>query len=368
MLSRLQLKDFTVFAEADFRFSPGLNVIIGTNGAGKSHVLKVGYAVLRQLERRLRSIAPPINGPQSVDNEIAEADDNGLRRKLINVFRPAPEKITGLMRGGSNILETEILFEINEDEDSHGTFLIYSHGSSMESSPPFSAINAAQKGLLFPSVFIPAKEVVTLSWMLPASDQLKLPIDETYIDLLRQLRGLPLRQPEPAAAAALETLTNILGGEVEEESGRYYLNSANQSARLEMNMVAEGLRKFGTLQKLLSNGSLTPRTTLFWDEPESNLNPALLRQLAELLANLARAGFRIILATHSLFLLKQFHILSRAKDQSALPIRYFGLNTKPDGPTEVVAVDDFEKLPDIVALEEEIIQSGEFLDVLNQSE
>ena len=44
MLNCLHVQNFTVFADATFEFSPGLNVIVGTNGTGKSHVLKLGYA------------------------------------------------------------------------------------------------------------------------------------------------------------------------------------------------------------------------------------------------------------------------------------------------------------------------------------
>ena len=44
MLNRLHVQNFTVFADATFEFSPGLNVIVGTNGTGKSHVLKLAYA------------------------------------------------------------------------------------------------------------------------------------------------------------------------------------------------------------------------------------------------------------------------------------------------------------------------------------
>ena len=124
-----------------------------------------------------------------------------------------------------------------------------------------------------------------------------------------------------------------------------------------MNMVAEGLRKFGTLQKLLINGSLTPQTTLFWDEPEANLNPQLLRELAKVLAELARQGFQIILATHSMSLLKQFHILAKHPSEQPLPIRYFGLNAQPGQPTTVTRRDDFEYLPDVVALEVELEQA-----------
>ena len=118
-----------------------------------------------------------------------------------------------------------------------------------------------------------------------------------------------------------------------------------------MNLIAEGIRKFGMLYQLLNNGSLIPSVTLFWDEPESNLNPALLRELAKVLAELARQGFQIILATHSMSLLKEFHILSRQKNAEPLPIKYFGLNAESSGATRIVTTNNFEYLPDVVALE-----------------
>ena len=134
---------------------------------------------------------------------------------------------------------------------------------------------------------------------------------------------------------------------------------------MEMNLVAEGFRKFATLYKLLANGTLTPETTLFWDEPEANLNPALLKDMAAVLAELARAGFQIILATHSLFLLKELHILSQ---QAPLPIKYFGLSADNDGPTRVATADNLELLPNIVALDAELDQSDRFQRVLDQED
>ena len=70
-------------------------------------------------------------------------------------------------------------------------------------------------------------------------------------------------------------------------------------------------RKIGVLQRLLSNGSLNPGTSgpLLWDEPESNLNPKLMRDLVQALLELARNGQQIILATHDYVLLKWFDLL-----------------------------------------------------------
>ncbi len=36
MLIRLHLQNFTVFADATFDVSPSLNVLVGTNGTGKT--------------------------------------------------------------------------------------------------------------------------------------------------------------------------------------------------------------------------------------------------------------------------------------------------------------------------------------------
>ena len=38
ILKSLTLRNFTAFAEAEFKFAPHLNVIIGENGAGKTHI------------------------------------------------------------------------------------------------------------------------------------------------------------------------------------------------------------------------------------------------------------------------------------------------------------------------------------------
>ncbi len=47
MLKTLHIRQFTVFQDARFEFSNGLNVIVGDNGTGKTHVLKLGYLFCR---------------------------------------------------------------------------------------------------------------------------------------------------------------------------------------------------------------------------------------------------------------------------------------------------------------------------------
>ena len=40
----LRLQNFTAFQDTTFAFVPGINVLVGENGTGKTHVLKVLYA------------------------------------------------------------------------------------------------------------------------------------------------------------------------------------------------------------------------------------------------------------------------------------------------------------------------------------
>ena len=43
-LTRIKLEQFTAFEKLDVDLSPGINVFIGENGTGKTHLLKVAYA------------------------------------------------------------------------------------------------------------------------------------------------------------------------------------------------------------------------------------------------------------------------------------------------------------------------------------
>ena len=56
------------------------------------------------------------------------------------------------------------------------------------------------------------------------------------------------------------------------------------------------------LTYLIMNGELRNKSSLFWDEPEANLNPRLLRELAGILVELSKV-MQVTVATHSLFLL-----------------------------------------------------------------
>ena len=49
-LTRVELECFTAFSEIGLDLSRGINVLVGPNGTGKTHLLKVCYAGVRCLQ------------------------------------------------------------------------------------------------------------------------------------------------------------------------------------------------------------------------------------------------------------------------------------------------------------------------------
>ena len=94
---------------------------------------------------------------------------------------------------------------------------------------------------------------------------------------------------------------------------------------------------------LLETGAIQPGVSgpLFWDEPESNLNPKLMKLLVQILLELSRNGQQIILATHDYVLLKWFDLLSdKGKDDHVL---YHVLCSGDDG-IDLDSAESFQEL------------------------
>ena len=116
------------------------------------------------------------------------------------------------------------------------------------------------------------------------------------------------------------------------------------------------------LDYLLRHDLIKPGSTLFWDEPEANLNPASLKLLIHLLHMLSGRGVQVILATHSLFLLREVEILQMNPASAVEPApRYFALDLKQD---EVLVTqgDDVADIDPLVALDENLCQSDRYLE------
>ena len=111
-----------------------------------------------------------------------------------------------------------------------------------------------------------------------------------------------------------------LGGKVELHGEEFFLSG--EQGEIEFTLLAEGLRKLGLLWLLIRNGSLRPGAVLFWDEPETNLNPKLYGVVIEVLLELQRLGVQIFLATHDYVILKELDLQATEGDKVAFHSLY----------------------------------------------
>jgi hypothetical protein len=182
--------------------------------------------------------------------------------------------------------------------------------------------------------------------------------DETYYDLSLALVG-ELRAGKRSASvnALLAELEKAMGGSVyvEKGSGRVYLKTEG-GGNIEMPLLAEGQRKIAMLAFLILNGSLARHGTIYWDEPETNLNPRLMVGLAKVLVQLAASGVQLFIATHSLFLMREIALqLERQGADEKVPAKYFSLIRENGGVVKEEG-EDIDDLTTIPALDAAIAQ------------
>lgn len=191
------------------------------------------------------------------------------------------------------------------------------------------------------SVFIPAKEILSNAWNLDAAVKLgNVEFDDTYLDIIAAAKIDISRGVDSAARKKyLDILQKISSGKVTLHDDRFYLKPGTQ-AKLEFNLVAEGLRKIALLWQLIKNGTLEKGAVLFWDEPEANINPKYIPVLAELLIMLESEGVQIFVSTHDYFLSKYIEV-KRSKESD---IQYISLYKDEEEKVQCETAPEFELL------------------------
>jgi hypothetical protein len=211
-------------------------------------------------------------------------------------------------------------------------------------------------------VYLPTRELLTIyPNFVSIYEGRYLEFEETWRDTC-VLLGAPLEKgaKEAQIRQLLRPLEKAMDGTIElDRNGRFYLKERH--GRLEMPLVAEGFRKLGMLARLVANGTLSNKGYLFWDEPDANLNPKLIKQVAESITALAGAGIQVFIATHSLFLLRELDILLSSPRPRKLHSKFFGLHRIGDG-TRIKQGRSVEDIGDIAALDEQLEQSDRFLE------
>lgn len=342
MIKSLDVAAFTVFHKAKFKFGKNLNVIVGENGTGKTHVLKLAYSILAASFEEGRKAQTSAPTKSVLQTRLAE--------KLVNVFRP--ESLGRLAQRQQGVQRCEV--EMLGTKPASNIAFSFTTKSSTEV-----AIGALSKEWVTEApAYLPTRELLTIyPGFVSIYEGHYLEFEETWRDTCLLL-GAPLRRGAKAAGVAelLAPLEDAMGGTIElDKNGRFYFRSSR--GRMEMPLVAEGLRKLGMLARLIATGALLDKGTLFWDEPEANLNPKLIKRVAKSIVDLSASGIQVFIATHSLFLLRELELQSERTIQA----RFFGLHQR-DEEVVVEQGSSIEDIGSIAALDEELEQSQRYLD------
>ena len=284
-IARLKLHQFTSFEDITLDFAAGVNIIIGENATGKSHVLKLLYTVSESLRRHTRG--------EGLDGRQGEPLDAIVAEMLRSVF--LPEELGRLVRRVPRGAKTATV-EVTWDSGASFRLSLTTQGTlTVEVSGAFSTLENA--------VFIPTRELLsiypgfTAAWLRRESA-----FDRTYFDICVLLGLNPLRGPRDEPRRALiEPLERATKAKVYRQNDRFYLKY-DEGSDIEASLAAEGHRKLGMIAYLIVNGSLTTNGFLFWDEPEAGINPSLVRTTAETIVALANAGLQTFLSTHDYIL------------------------------------------------------------------
>lgn len=296
-LNHVKLENFTAFAKLDQALSAGVNVIIGANGTGKTHLLKVLYA------------ATAIT--------TGEDQEKGFARKLLGVFTPYQGRMTRLIRRQQGLPAAEIT--VTRDDGAKLKAVIDNQKADVKDVRVTGETKWGGTGL--ESAYIPVKEMLAHApGFLATASKREIAFEEVYVDIIKKAFLPTLKGPIAAnRQRLLTTIQKAIEGKVIAKGEYFFLR--NSQGELEFTLLAEGMRKLALVWLLIQNGTLLSGSVLFWDEPEANLNPSLMGDVVEIILELHRLGVQVFLTTHNYVLLKEFDLRQKKGDS----IRYISL-------------------------------------------
>lgn len=314
-LTKIEIENFTVFEDITIPFSKGLNILVGENGMGKTHVMKLAYAACQ-----------------------SHKHDVSFSQKTTMLFRPDQSGIGRLVNRNKNGENTaKVLVESNISQIG----MSFSTKTKKWDAEVKSEEKWEKQMSGMTSVFIPAKEILSNAWNLDAAVKMgNVEFDDTYLDIIAAAKiDISKDVDSVARKKYLKILQKISNGKVTVQDDRFYLKPGTQ-AKLEFNLVAEGIRKIALLWQLIKNGTLEKGSVLFWDEPEANINPKYIPVLAELLIMLEKEGVQIFVSTHDYFLSKYIEV-KREKDSN---VQYISLYKDEKNQVQCEIAKEFELL------------------------
>jgi len=295
MLRKIKFDRFTAFEKLEVELSKGINIFVGENGTGKTHILKAAYAAC----------------------DIAKSK-GGFAEKINNVFYPSGKQIGRLVKRSSVSSKgsLEVVRKLKNDKEITLRLSMSNHTTKPGKATVSGSTNVWVEHPM-EAAYIPVKDMMANApGFRSLYEERELHFEEVYVDIVRKAFLPVLKGPtEGQRKRLLKSLQVAMDGKVIAKNEEFFLRSKH--GELEFTLLAEGHRKLGLLWILIQNGTLLNGSVLFWDEPETNLNPRLMKAIVGILIDLQKMGVQILLTTHDYVILKEFD-LQTTKDDALL--------------------------------------------------
>ena len=318
----LSIDNFTKFSHVKFEFSKEINVFIGKNGTGKTHILKLLYLIQRLSQSKY--------------------DSNSVIQSFKTIFRT--ENLDSLIR---NFQSDDFTINFHRLEDEKDYYLQY---ISTEKRIDYKLPEKQEtEGFYFPNQeiissylgFIPIYEKYDLGW------------EENIYTAAKALFLPKLKETTSFQKNILPKLASELGGTLLKEEGKFYLQ--NQYGKIQTSLLAEGEKKLASLIYLIENGTIHSNTILFWDEPELHLKPKLITVFTKIFNAMASEGVQVFLSTHDYLLSHQLSLLDEYRkditEEKVSEIKFFCLEDTEEG-VAVYSGKNLTEIPNNPILEE----------------
>ena len=322
------VENLTVFDALTVEFCPGINVFVGQNGTGKTHLLKVLYGLARTHHDLWRQQRFDVSRDEFLLALHAQCEELFVANRNLATLRREPDHPLNL---GLTMLDERF-------NTTSGVDVLVE---------PISPL------------FIPSREFLSsFPGFMALYSRREISFDRTYRDLCEALELQPLRPESPEFVDTTELLADLeseLGGELILDRGRFAVRATGVGREIEAHLLAEGQRKLATLVRLIQNGELNRKTILFWDEPEANLNPVLADKIIEALLRLAHQGVQIFLATHDYLVAHRLSLASDFDTHPGVSFRFFSFRREQQlDPVRVESGDTMADLSHDPILEEHL--------------
>ena len=292
-IKKLTLSNFMAFENLHLEWSDNINVICGENSTGKTTLLKVMY-----------SLTKPLN-EVSRENLTKEMEEQYFVKKLQGVFRPDEMKLGRLVSRKRGNKRTDFSVDLEKKQK---VSVGFSRGQTNHADIDIVKSKFVEK---YEAIYIPTKEMIsTVEHFVTLYDEYHIDFEEMYYDLAKLLdRPLSKGPNTNEQNQILSSLEDIMRGNIVQKNKKFYFKIKGEG-EFEMGLLSDGYRKLSMIIYMILSGSLNKNTILFWDEPETNMNPKMIRPIVQALVALARMGVQIFVSTHDYFIQQEFNMVA----------------------------------------------------------